>query len=219
MSERKYQAVLFDLDGVICHTDQYHYQAWKAIADQLGTEFTPEDNNLLRGVSRMESLNILLRKCPREVTQSEREVLAQKKNEIYRELLTGMTPDDLSNEVYNTLLALRRMGIKMCIASSSKNTPLILERLGLDNFFDAVVDGNRITRSKPDPEVFLTAAKAVGLAPERCLVVEDADAGLHAANAGGFDSAAVGSAVHCGKMTYKLDNLKQLVLIIGVKYV
>lgn len=214
--EQGYQAILFDLDGVLCHTDQYHYQAWKVIADKLHTVFTPEDNNRLRGVSRMESLNILLEKCPREVPAEEREMLATEKNGIYRELLTKMTPDDLDPEVRETLFTLRRQGIKMAVASSSKNTPLILARLELDHFFDAVVDGNQITHSKPDPEVFLRAAQALGFAPDQCLVVEDAEAGVDAAIAGGFDSAAIGDAVNCHKATYDLDSLKQLVLIAGI---
>lgn len=213
---KEYRAILFDLDGPICHTDQFHYQAWKVIADQIGVEFTPTDNNRLRGVSRMESLRIILERYPHELSEEEQNRLAEQKNTIYRSLLQQMTPNDLDSETRETLFTLRKQGLKLAIASSSKNAPIILEHLGLDSFFDAVIDGNQITHSKPHPEVFLKAAEAVGVAPDACLVVEDAKAGIEAAIAGGFDSAAIGDAVNCGLATYNLDSLKQLVLIVAI---
>lgn len=213
---KEYHAILFDLDGPICHTDQFHYQAWKVIADQIGLEFTLEDNNRLRGVSRMESLRIILERYPHEMPEEEQIRLAEQKNAIYRNLLAQMTPNDMDSETRETLFTLRRQGLKLAIASSSKNAPMILERLGMDSFFDAVIDGNQISHSKPHPEVFQKAACAVGLPPKDCLVVEDAQAGIEAAIAGGFDSAAIGDAVRCGKATYNLDSLKQLVLIVGI---
>ena len=207
----KYQGVIFDLDGVICHTDEYHYQAWKVLADKLDTYFDREINNRLRGVSRMDSLEIVLERYTGEPLSQERKVeLATEKNEIYRQLLAQMSPKDLSAEVADTLNKLREMGLKLAIGSSSKNAPFILERIGLGSFFDAVSDGNNITKSKPDPEVFLKAAEFLGLKPETCLVVEDAEAGVDAAIAGGMDAAAIGDAVGCGKGTYNLATFSDL---------
>ena len=207
----KYQGVIFDLDGVICHTDEYHYQAWKVLADKLDTYFDREINNRLRGVSRMDSLEIVLEWYTGEPLSQERKVeLATEKNEIYRQLLAQMSPKDLSAEVADTLNKLREMGLKLAIGSSSKNAPFILERIGLGSFFDAISDGNNITKSKPDPEVFLKAAEFLGLKPETCLVVEDAEAGVDAAIAGGMDAAAIGDAVGCGKGTYNLATFSDL---------
>lgn len=166
----KYQAVIFDLDGVICFTDEYHYLAWKQMADSLGVYFDREINNRLRGVSRMESLEIVLERYEGPALSAERKAeLAAMKNDIYRESLAQMSPADLSDEVRSTLDGLRGMGLKLAIGSSSKNTPFILGQLGLGGYFDAVSDGNNITRSKPDPEVFLKAAEMLGLEPSVCL--------------------------------------------------
>ena len=190
----KYKAVIFDLDGVICHTDMYHYQAWKQIADELGIYFDEEINNRLRGVSRMESFEIILERYEGTMSLEDKVVYTTRKNEAYKELLKNMSPADLSPEVKETLDGLRAKGLKLAIGSSSKNAGFILERLGLDGYFDAVSDGNNITRSKPDPEVFVKAAQLVGEASGDCLVVEDAKAGLEAAIGGGMDCAAMGDA-------------------------
>ena len=207
----KYEAVIFDLDGVICFTDHYHYLAWKALADSLGIDFDQTKNDRLRGVSRMESLEIVLEGYHGPaLSEVEKIALADKKNSLYRESLQTMTPKDLSDEVRNTLNALRERGKKLAIGSSSKNTPLILERIGLAGFFDAVSDGNNIQRSKPDPQVFTMAAEMLHLAPEKCLVVEDALAGLQAAASGGFDSAGLGPAAESGKATYSLSAFSDL---------
>lgn len=189
-----YQGVIFDLDGVICSTDEYHYLAWKALAEGLGIPFDRATNNRTRGVSRMASLEIVLEKSEARYTGAEKAALAERKNALYRELLGQMSPADLSDEVKGTLLTLRERGVRLAIGSSSRNTPYILERIGLKGFFDAVSDGNNITRSKPDPEVFLKAAEMLGLDPSVCLVVEDAHAGVEAAVNGGFDAAAIGDA-------------------------
>lgn len=189
-----YKAIIFDLDGVICSTDEYHYQAWKALADRLGIPFDRTINNRLRGVSRMESLEIILEKAGREYAAEEKASFAEEKNALYRELLHQMSSADLSDEVRDTLLSLRGKGIRVAIGSSSKNTPFILNRIGLGDFFEAVADGNCIANSKPHPEVFLKAAAMLGLEPADCLVVEDAHAGVEAAAAGGFDCAAIGDA-------------------------
>lgn len=210
----KYQGIIFDLDGVICFTDHYHYLAWKALADSLGIAFDEKKNDRLRGVSRMESLKIVLEdyKGP-ALSDVELSALAEKKNTMYRELLQTMTPNDLPDEVRDTLNELRTRGLKLAIGSSSKNTPLILERIGLADFFDAVSDGNNITRSKPDPQVFSMAAEMLKLDPAQCLVVEDAVAGLQAAAAGGFDSAGLGPAAQSGQATYTMQKFSDLLKI------
>ena len=190
----KYKGIIFDLDGVICSTDEYHYLAWKALADRLGIPFDRERNNLLRGVSRMDSLEIILALSDRIYTDAEKAAFAEEKNSLYRELLRRMSPADLPEDVRATLGDLRARGLKLAVGSSSRNTPFILERIGLSGFFDAVSDGNGITHSKPHPEVFLKASAMLGLAPRDCLVVEDAHAGVEAAAAGGFDCAAMGDA-------------------------
>lgn len=210
----KYQGIIFDLDGVICFTDHYHYLAWKALADSLGISFDEKKNDRLRGVSRMESLKIVLEDYKGPMfSDAELSALAEKKNTMYRELLQTMTPNDLPDEVRDTLNELRTQGLKLAIGSSSKNTPLILERIGLADFFDAVSDGNNITRSKPDPQVFTMAAGMLKLEPAQCLVVEDAVAGLQAAAAGGFDSAGLGPAAQSGQATYAMQKFSNLLKI------
>ncbi len=205
-----YKAIIFDLDGVICSTDEYHYQAWKALADRLGIPFDRTINNRLRGVSRMESLEIILEKAEHEYTAEEKTAFAEEKNTLYRELLHQMSTADLSDEVRDTLHALREKGVRMAIGSSSKNTPFILERIGLGDFFEAVADGNCITHSKPHPEVFLKAAAMLGLNPTDCLVVEDAHAGVEAAAAGNFDCAAIGDAFGDARAKYHLNTFGEL---------
>lgn len=211
----KYTGVIFDLDGVICFTDKYHYQAWKAVADRLHIPFDETVNNRLRGVSRMDSLEIILERYDGTLTQAEKEALAEEKNEIYKKLLENMSPADLSAEVKGTLDALRAAGIKLAIGSSSKNTKFILSRLGMGDYFDAISDGTNITRSKPDPQVFLMAADFLGMKPESCLVVEDAEAGIAAACAGGFDSAGLGEAAACGRASYAMKTFGDLTAICG----
>ena len=156
MRRKNYQGIIFDLDGVICHTDRYHFLAWKQIADQLGINFDDRINDRMRGVSRMDSLEILLEEYHGEpLTAAQKAALAEKKNQLYVGLLQNMGEADLSEEVRKTMDTLRSRGRKLAIGSSSKNTKLILKRLGLTGYFDAVSDGTNITRSKPDPEVFL----------------------------------------------------------------
>lgn len=213
----KYKGIIFDLDGVICSTDEYHYQAWKALAERLGIPFDRERNNLLRGVSRMASLDIILEKSEKRYSDAEKAAFAEEKNALYRRLLGSMTPHDLSDGVKATLNALRETGVRMAIGSSSKNTPFILERIGLSGFFDAVADGSCITRSKPDPEVFLKAADMLGLAPADCLVVEDAHAGVQAAVSGGFSCAAMGDARDDERADFHLTRFGDL-MTVGAEY-
>ena len=207
------KGVIFDLDGVICFTDRYHYLAWKALADKLGIYFDETVNNRLRGVSRMACLEILLEKSEKSYTPEEKLAMATEKNENYREYLKKMTPADLSQEVKTTLDELRRRGFALAIGSGSANAPTILNRVGLEGYFDAVSDGNCITRSKPDPEVFLRAAEFLGLAPEECLVVEDAVAGIEAARRGGFYSAGISEATKHPAVDYKLSTFSDLLNI------
>ena len=210
----KYKGVIFDLDGVICFTDEYHYQAWKMLADSLGLPFDRTVNNRLRGVSRMASLKIVLEPSDKVYSDEEMEAMAKQKNDRYRELLAQMSTADLSDEVKNTLDALREKGLKLAIGSSSKNTPFILERIGLKSYFDAVSDGNNISHSKPDPEVFLKAAEYLGLDPKDCLVVEDAVAGAQAAHAGGMDAACLGDASAENAGEYNLKSFSQLLEVV-----
>lgn len=211
----KYRGIIFDLDGVICSTDEYHYQAWKALADKIGADgFSRADNARQRGVSRMESLEVVLEKAPRAYSEAEKLELAAWKNECYRALLGHMSPADLAPEVKDTLDALRALGLALAIGSSSKNAPFILTRLGLEGWFDAVSDGNCISRSKPDPEVFRLAAEMLGLEPHECLVVEDAFSGIDAGLAGGFDTAAIGDATRYDKPNYKLGSFSDLLKIV-----
>ena len=179
-------AIIFDLDGVICNTDRYHYLAWKALADRLKIPFDEHVNSQLRGVSRMESLEIILGEHSNAYSEEKKVALATEKNEIYKAYLSSMTPCDLPREVRMTLHTLRQRGYLLAIGSSSKNTRLILRRLVLDDFFDAFADGTMITKSKPDPEVFLLAASMLGVSPENAIVIEDAESGVRAARTGRF---------------------------------
>lgn len=210
----KYSAIIFDLDGVICHTDQYHYEAWKAIANKLNIPFNENINNRLRGVSRMESFNIILEKYDDVMAEEDKVKYAEEKNNIYKKLLENMSETDLSIEVKKTLVELRNRGIKLAIGSSSKNAKFILNQIGLGNFFDAISDGNNIINSKPDPEVFLKAAEYLHVPAEKCLVVEDAVAGLEAAIAGGMDSCAIGDAVSSCKADYNLVKFDDLIKVV-----
>lgn len=188
------QAVIFDLDGVLVTTDDCHYRAWKQMADEQGIAFDRQINERLRGVSRMASLDIILERARREYSPAEKLALATRKNDLYVELISALDERALLPGALETVSAVRKAGIKTAIGSSSKNTPLILKRMNMRTLFDAVADGNQITRSKPDPEVFLLAAKLLNIAPGDCLVVEDADAGIEAAKAGGMLALGVGAA-------------------------
>ncbi len=188
------EAVIFDLDGVIVTTDHCHYKAWKQIADEENIPFDEKINERLRGVSRMASLDIVLEKAPGTYSREERHILAERKNACYVEQIKALTADAILPGVMENICRLKEMGIKIAIGSSSKNTPLILKQIGLSHCFDAVIDGNQIQNSKPDPEVFLKAARVLGVMPENCLVVEDADAGILAAKRAGMASLAVNNA-------------------------
>ena len=207
------KAFIFDLDGVIVSTDSLHYRAWKALADSEGIYFDEEINNRLRGVSRMESLEIILERATRTYTDEEKVAMAERKNGIYRELLQVLTPSDRLAGVTETLDALRALGYKLAIGSSSKNTPIILEKIGYSGYFDAISDGNNIKNSKPDPEVFLKAAEFLRLQPSECFVVEDAEAGITAAKSGGFTAIGIGSAAEDPNADYAIQSFADLLNI------
>jgi beta-phosphoglucomutase len=204
------KAVIFDLDGVVVSTDEYHYRAWKQMADDEGIPFDRMVNQRLRGVSRMESLNIVLEKAERPYSDPEKAALAERKNKYYRSLLGNLTPGDILPGVMEVLESLKSRGIKVAVGSSSKNTPYILEKIDLSTYFDAVADGNGITKSKPDPEVFLLAAKLLGSPPSDCAVVEDAYAGIEAAKAGGMKAVGVGYARRDPACDYACADLAHL---------
>ena len=180
------EGIIFDLDGVLCRTDRYHLAAWRTLAGRLGIALPPDAAERTRGVGRMESLDIVLGERAEDFTRGQKLALAEEKNALYREYLAHLTPADAEPLARETLTELRRRGIKLAVASSSRNAPLIIEKLGFTALLDAVIDGSMISRSKPDPEVFLKAAAALALPPARCAVVEDAQSGIEAARRGGF---------------------------------
>ncbi|NLC32247.1 MAG: beta-phosphoglucomutase [Clostridiales bacterium] len=203
-------AVIFDLDGVLVSTDEYHYLAWKQMAKDEGIVFNREINEALRGVSRMDSLDIVLSHAVKEYTLEEKKMLAKKKNEIYVKLIHTLQPKDMLPGAKKTIEALKAAGIKIAIGSSSKNTPAILEQIELTDYFDAIADGNNITKSKPDPEVFLLAAHLLNKTPEECLVIEDAQSGLEAAISAGMLVLGVGSASSSLQATIRAKSLKDI---------
>ena len=187
-------ACIFDLDGVIVDTAKYHFLAWKRLADQLGIRFTEEDNERLKGVSRMASLEIILEIGNRKPDDNRKLEYATLKNNWYVEFISKMTPDEILPGSIDFIKELRNANIRIAVGSASKNTPMILERVGILELFDAVADGNNIGKAKPDPEVFLKAAEMVGTDPVNCVVFEDAVAGVQAALNAGMMCIGIGSA-------------------------
>ncbi|MBN2563405.1 MAG: beta-phosphoglucomutase [Phycisphaerae bacterium] len=187
------RGLIFDLDGVLVTTDELHYRAWQRLADQEGIDFDHQVNERLRGIGRMESLSVLLERSERAYTDDEKLALADRKNAMYRGLLEGLSPADVLPGVRDLLGELRRLGTKLAVASSSKNARLILDRVRLAEAFDAVVDGNDVTHSKPHPEVFLLAAEQLGLSPRECVAIEDAPAGIEAGRRAGMAVFGIGT--------------------------
>lgn len=187
------KACIFDLDGVIVDTAKYHFLAWKRLTDDLGIVFTESDNERLKGVSRMASLEIILEIGNLNVDISGKEKYARLKNSWYVEYINQMTPEEILPGALKFIRELKAANICVALGSASKNTPLILERVNLNTVFDAVADGNNVHKAKPDPEVFLTAAKMIGVKPENCVVFEDAVAGVHAALNAGMKCVGIGS--------------------------
>ncbi len=187
-------ACIFDLDGVLVDTAVYHYQAWKKLANSMGFDFSHAQNEQLKGVNRMRSLDMILNWGGITKTDAEKEELATLKNTWYVDMINKMSATEVLPGSADLLQALKDHGVKIALGSASKNSGLILERTNLTHFFDAIVDGNSVTTSKPDPEVFLKGAEMLDTAPQNCIVFEDAAAGVQAAIAAGMAVVGVGEA-------------------------
>lgn len=204
------KGVIFDLDGVLVLTEKYHYSAWKQVLDAENIYIDEVMYDKLRGLSRIDTLNQILKIAKKEYSEKQKEILANKKNEIYKEYLKELGPSDISCDLIKTLLALKEKNIKLAIASSSKNATNIAKQTDLLKYFDVIVDGNQINKAKPDPEVFLKAANKLNLLVNECLVVEDAISGIDAGIAGGFKTVGISIAKSYNKTTYKIDNIIDL---------
>ena len=190
---QKIKGAIFDLDGVLVDTAKYHYLAWKKLAEKLGFDFSEKDNEQLKGISRKQSLEILLKIGGIKADESQKEKWAEEKNNCYVEYLKQLDKKALLEGTTEYLNRLHTEGVKISLGSASKNAPLILSQLAIEKCFDAVIDGNCISKAKPDPEVFLQAAKALNLKPENCAVFEDSLAGIQAAKKGGMIAVGVGN--------------------------
>ena len=207
------KACLFDLDGVIVDTAKYHYQAWRSLARRLGFDFSPAHNERLKGVSRMASLDILLEVGGISgVSDADKQRMADEKNAEYVSLISRMTPDEVLPGAEDFLRSLRAAGIRTALGSASKNAMTILDRLQLTPLFDAIVDGTKVAKAKPDPEVFLRGAEALGVAPAECVVFEDAEAGIEAAIAGGMRCVGIGSPDILGRANRVVPGLSAMTL-------
>jgi beta-phosphoglucomutase len=202
-------AVIFDLDGVIVSSDKIHYLSWKQLAEEEGIPFNRNDNRRCRGVSRMQSLEIILEKSVRAYSPEEKQTIAERKNRYFRERIeTMMSPDDILPGVVEWLAELKVRQIRKAIGSSSKNARLVLNRIGLLNEFDVVVDGNDVTAGKPEPDIFLLASNRLGVKPGHCIVVEDATAGVEAALRAGMHVLALGAANDDKRAAWRAENLQ-----------
>jgi beta-phosphoglucomutase len=207
------RAAIFDLDGVIVDTAKYHYLAWKRLANECGFDFTESDNERLKGVSRTQSLEILLQiggLAPDSVTKAE---MAARKNEWYVDFIHHMDPAEILPGAVEYLNRIRTGGVKTALGSASKNAPLILERLGISVLFDAIVDGNKVARAKPDPEVFLRAAAELGIPPAGCVVFEDAEAGIEAAHRAGMGAVGIGHPSILKEADIVVPGLRELAIV------
>jgi beta-phosphoglucomutase len=187
------KACIFDLDGVIVDTAHYHFLAWKRLADELGVKFTEKENEQLKGVSRMASLDIILALGKIKLDDKTKEALADKKNSWFVDYINAMKADEIFPGVKNLLKQIRSKGVKVGLASSSKNAGKVIGLLKIEREFDAIVDGTMVVNSKPDPEIFLLAASKLKIAPKECLVFEDAEAGIEAAIFAGMKCIGIGS--------------------------
>ena len=203
------KGAIFDLDGVLVDTAKYHYLAWKKLAQKLGFDFTEKDNERLKGVSRTQSLEILLQIGGIKADEKQKQIWADEKNMCYVEYLKTLDNSALLNGTLDYLTSLHSQGVKISLGSASKNAPLILSRLGIEKCFDAVIDGNCISKAKPDPEVFLTAAKALNLEPENCAVFEDSLAGIQAAKSGAMLAVGVGQSDNLPGADLYIKDLKE----------
>ena len=207
---RKLKAVIFDLDGVITDTSEYHYRAWKRLANEEGIPFSRDDNDKLRGISRKECLKILLN--GKQVSAEQFQEMMDRKNEYYVELLKQMTSENILSGAKEIVLELKRRGIKTAIASVSKNTRTVLQGTGIEDLFDVIVDGYSVKNTKPAPDIFLFAAKELGVKPKDCVVVEDAEAGIDAALAGNMLTIGIGPEERVGKARYRFEKIGDITL-------
>ncbi|MBC5690608.1 beta-phosphoglucomutase [Mediterraneibacter sp. NSJ-55] len=209
--EEKIRGCIFDLDGVVVDTAKYHYAAWKKLADELGFYLSIEENEKLKGVSRMESLDIILKIGGIENCSQERKrLLAEKKNMYYLEMLSDMGPSEILPGIVELIKSLKMKGCRIALGSASKSAGMILKRLGIEELFDEIVDGNDIKHAKPHPEVFQTAAKKLGISYEKCMVVEDAKAGVEAAHACGMCCIGVGSSEALSAADFHVESTAEL---------
>ena len=211
---RRIEAVIFDLDGVITDTAEYHYLAWRQLGEELGIPFEREFNEKLKGVSRLESLELILKHGNRQndFSMEEKERLTNKKNEHYVELIKQVTPDDLLPNILTFLKELKGAGVKIAMASASKNAFAVTQSLGVMEYFDHIVDAGTVKKSKPDPEVFLKAAEAVGVLPENCIGIEDAAAGVEAILEAGMFAVGIGDIEVLGDANVVYPSTKELSL-------
>jgi beta-phosphoglucomutase len=203
-------ACIFDLDGVIVDTAKYHYLAWKKLTNQLGIHFTEEDNERLKGVSRMASLEIILEIGNIKADENQKHEYATRKNQWYVDYISKMTPDEILPGSLSFIREIRNAGLRVAIGSASRNTPMILERVGISDLFDAVADGNIVKKAKPDPDVFLKAAEMIDTKPERCVVFEDAVAGIQAALNAGMMCIGIGSAEILKQAHFVISGLNEM---------
>lgn len=206
------QAVIFDLDGVITDTAHLHFLAWKALGDSLGVEITLELNEGLKGLGRQETLTLILKEAGLydQYTETERQALADRKNRTYVASLESLGPQDLLPGIGDCLKDLKKRGIKIGLASSSQNAGLIIKKLGLEPYFEAMVDPRSLSKGKPDPEIYLKAAAALGLSPAKCAGVEDARAGIEAIRAAGMTAIALGQSLEQVPADYHLSSTRDL---------
>ena len=211
MKEKIYKCGIFDLDGVLVDTAKYHYLAWKQLAAQLGFEFTLEQNEALKGVSRMRSLEILLADggLNGKFTDAEMEKLAAEKNEIYVRYIRELKQEELFPGVVETFRAMKAADVKIALGSASKNASMILDRLQITPYFDAIIDGTKVTKAKPDQEVFLLAAQELGIAPCDCVVFEDSQAGIEAAKSADMLAVGVGTQAQLPKADLLVSNVSE----------
>ncbi|MFQ7237226.1 MAG: beta-phosphoglucomutase [Enterococcus hulanensis] len=208
----KYLGAIFDLDGVLVDTAKYHYLAWKQLADRLNIPFTKEDNEQLKGVSRVKSLEILLSLGSKNYTENERKQFMDQKNETYVRYISHMDESEILPGVVELLNQLKRKKIKIALGSASKNSELILKNTKLQDYFDAIVDGNDVSKAKPDPEVFLLGAKKIGIPANQCTVFEDAKAGIEAAKQAGMLAIGVGTQENLPNADILVKNLEEIEL-------
>lgn len=208
----KLKGFIFDLDGVITDTAEYHYLGWKKLAEEEGMEFDREFNEKFRGVSRMECLDLLLEANDRKVTPEERKELAERKNNYYRESLKNISQDNLLEGIEEILNSLKERGYKLAIASASKNTSIVVKKLDIKDMFDTISDGHSVKNSKPAPDLFLHTAEKLNLKPKKCVVFEDAAAGIDAALAANMTAVGIGPKKRVGHAHYRFDSVQDIEL-------